>query len=155
FTFQTVNGTQAYALPADFLSLISVDVFITSGSPVLAAIAYQEEQRNLFRDYPVSFGWGFSHPVYYQLQGPKISFIPIPLGTYNVALNYVPTAPLLSDPDDSIDSVNGWEEFIVIDAAIKCLIKAGEDDLIPTLERRLAAQRERIRAMAPRRDQHM
>lgn len=152
-TFTTANGQQAYPLPLDFLSLISVDVFITPGSPVVTAVAYQEEQRNLFKNNPVMFGWGFAHPVYYQLQGPNISFIPLPLGTYQIQLNYIPTAPVLSDPDDMIDSINGWEEFIVLDAAIKCLIKAGESETIQLLTQRLSAQRERIRAMAARRDQ--
>lgn len=153
YTFSTTNNTQTYDLPSDFLSLISVDVYITPGSPVVTAVAYQEEQRNLFKNNPVMFGWGFAHPVYYQLQGKKISFIPIPLGSYQVQLNYVPTAPTLSAPKDSIDSINGWDEFIVLDAAIKCLIKDGDMEMVPILEQRLAQQRERIRAMAARRDQ--
>jgi hypothetical protein len=152
YAFTTASNTAAYPLPADFLSLLSVDINI-AGSPVISAIAYQEEQRNAFKNYPVFFGWGFSHPIYYQLQGGNISFIPTPLGAYNVTLNYVPTAPVLTDPDDAIDSINGWEEFIVLDAAIKCLIKSGQPSLIPTLEDRLTKQRERIRAMAARRDQ--
>lgn len=153
FSFSTVNGQQTYPLPKDFLSLISVDVFITPGAPVITAVAYQEEQRNLFRNFPIMFGWGFAHPVYYQLQGGKISFIPLPLGVYQVQLNYTPTAPVLVDPEDSIDCINGWEEFIILDSAIKCLIKTEEPEIIPILEQRLAVQRERIRAMAPRRDQ--
>jgi hypothetical protein len=154
YSFNTTNGRQTYQLPADFLSLLSVDVFITGGSPVISATAYQEEQRNAFRNYPVMFGWGSSRPVHYQLQGGSISFIPVPQGAYRVTLNYVPTAPQLSDPDDFIDSINGWEEFIVLDAAIKCLGKSGQNEDIPRLEGRLERQRERIRAMAPRRDQY-
>lgn len=153
FSFSTTKGQQAYELPGDFLSLISCDVFITPGSPVITAVAYQEEQRNLFRNLPFNFGWGFAHPILYQIQGQKISFIPLPLGSYPVTVNYIPTAPILADPQDSIDSINGWHEMIVLDAAIKCLIKAAEDDLIPALTVRLEKQRERIRAMAGRRDQ--
>lgn len=153
YSFTTVNGQQLYPLPLDFLSLISVDVYITPGSPVVTAVAYQEEQRNLFKNNPVMFGWGFAHPVYYQVQGPNISFIPLPLGVYQVQVNYVPTAPILSDPDDFIDAVNGWDEFIVLSAAIKCLTKAGENETIPNLKDERERQRERIRAMAPRRDQ--
>jgi hypothetical protein len=153
YSFNTANNTQVYALPQDFLSMLSVDVFITQGSPVISALAYQEEQRNIFRNYPVLFGWGYAHPVYYQIQGPNISFIPTPLGAYQVTLNYIPTAPVLTDPDDSIDSVNGWEEMIVCDAAIKCLTKAGELESIPEIKAEREHQRERIRAMAARRDQ--
>jgi len=148
----TTNGTQIYPLSGDFLSLISVDVTIAGGSPVICAHPYQEEQRNAFRSMPLLGGWGLSSPIFYQIQGTDISFIPIPQGAYAVTVNYVPTAPVLADPDDSIDSINGWEEFIVLDAAIKCLIKAGEAETIPILERRLEQQRARIRGLAPRRD---
>ena len=154
YSFQTVTNQQLYDLPADFLSLISVDVFIAGGSPVISALCFQEENRNVFRNFPICYGWGFSRPVYYQLQGPQIAFIPLPQGSYTVTLNYTPTAPVLSDPDDAIDSVNGWESFIILDVAIKLLLKAGEHDSIPALEARLSTQRERLRAMAPRRDQY-
>lgn len=149
----TANGVQLYGLPSDFLSLISVDVFVAAGAPVISARAYQEEQRNAFRNSPVAAGWGSSQQVYYQVQGTNISFIPIPQGAYAVTVNYVPTAPVLADPDDFIDSINGWEEFIILDAGIKCLTKSGSMDTIPVLAQRLEAQRARIRAMAPRRDQ--
>lgn len=154
YSFNTASNRQTYSLPSDFLALLSVDVFVTQGSPVITATAYQEEQRNYFRNYPALSGWGMLTPVFYQLQGGNISFIPVPQGAYQVTLNYVPTAPILSDPEDYIDSINGWEEFIVLDAAIKCLTKAGELETIPSLERRLERQRARIRAMAPRRDQY-
>lgn len=151
--FNTVTNTQKYALPTDFLTLISVDVTVAGGAPVISARAYQEEQRNAFRNMPVMGGWGLSQPIYYQIQGTDISFIPLPQGAYAVTVNYIPTAPVLADADDTIDSINGWEEFIVLDAAIKCLIKAGETETLPVLGARLEQQRVRIRAMAPRRDQ--
>lgn len=150
-TFTTEANQQTYALPADFLTLLSVDVFI-AGSPI-SAVAYQEEQRNAFDNYPIMFGWGASNPIYYQVQGDNISLVHAPQGEYEVRLNYTPTAPVLSDPDDYLDSINGWEEFIVLDAAIKCLTKAGELEMIQELKDRRERQRQRIRALAPRRDQ--
>lgn len=150
----TTGNQQTYKLPPDFLTLLSVDVFVSgANAPMISAIAYQEEERNAFNNYPVMFGWSVSNPIFYQIQGDYISFIPVPQGTYSVRLNYVPTAPVLSDPDDDIDSINGWEEFIVLDAAIKCLTKAGEVEMIQELKDRRERQRQRIRALAPRRDQ--
>ncbi|WP_146644938.1 hypothetical protein [Labilithrix luteola] len=153
YSFTTSGNQKTYALPADFLSMISVDLFATFGAAPVAIYAFQEEQRNRFNAGPFSTGFGFSCPAYYQIQGQNIALIPLPAGAYQVTLNYVPTAPRLTDPDDTLDSINGWEEFIVLDAAIKCLIKAGEHETIQLLEGRLSAQRERIRAMASRRDQ--
>lgn len=152
-SISTADGISAYPLEDDFLSLISVDITIAGGSPVISARPFQEEERNVFRNYPVMSGWGFGSPIFYQLQGTDIAFIPVPQGVYSVTVNYVPTAPVLVDQDDTIDSVNGWEEFIVLDVAIKCLLKAGELETIPALEQRFADERGRIRMMAPRRDQ--
>ena len=151
-TIATVNGTQTYALAAGFLSLISVDVAI-SGGVVVSARSYQEEERNVFRNLPTLAGWGIAQPIYYQLQGSNISFIPIPSGVFSVAVNYAPTAPTLVAGTDTLDSINGWEEFIVLDAAIKCVIKAGQNDTVALLTGRLETQRARIRSLAPRRDQ--
>ena len=144
-----------YALPADFVSVISVDVYI-SAQLIISARAFQEEQRNMFRWYPV--GWLFGEPIFYQIQCftsggvPQIVFIPAPQAAFQVQVNYVPTAPQLMQLNQTFDSINGWEEFIVLDAAIKCLIKDGQLDIIPLLQSRMEMERERIRAMAPRRD---
>ncbi len=152
YAMTTVSGTASYALPLDFLTLLSVDVAISSGVTI-SARAYQEEQRNTFRNLPLTGGWGMSQPIYYQIQGTKLAFMPTPQAAYAITVNYVPTAPLLADPDDTIDSINGWEEFIVLDAAIKCMIKAGQNESVGVLSGRLEQQRQRIRSLAPRRDQ--
>lgn len=151
-TIPTVAGTQLYALDPTFLSLISVDVFISGGS-VISAQPYQEEQRNAFRNAPTAYGWGMAAPVYYQIQGTSISFIPIPQSVYSVTVNYVPTAPTLTQQVDTIDCINGWEEFIVLNVAIKCATKAGQMATVPVLDGMLEKQRARIRSLAPRRDQ--
>lgn len=151
-TFDTQNGVSSYPLADDLLTLLSVDISI-GGSPVISARAFQEEERNAFRSMPIVGGWTTSGPIFYQLQGDNIAFIPVPTGVFSVTTNYVPTAPVLALPTDTIDSINGWEEFIVLDAAIKCCLKTGELDVIPVLTDRLDRQRARIRAMAPRRDQ--
>ena len=160
FPFQTTatslyNGPQnpppgsSYPLPQDFVSLTSVDVFL-SPNLVLTCRAFQEEQRNMFRWYPV--GWLFDQPIFYQIWGQQIVFVPAPQSTFNVQINYVPTAPQLFNPQDAFDSINGWEEYVILDAAIKCLLKVGRVEIIANFEQRKADQKERMRAMAPRRD---
>lgn len=136
-------------LPPDFVSMTSVDIYLSTNT-VISATMFQEEQRNTFRGS--IFGWVAGQPIFYSIWEKNIVFTPAPQSGFTVQLNYVPTAPILSQPDDTIDSINGLEEFIVLDAAIKCLIKMGETAMIPTLQGRLEQQRERIRAMVPRRD---
>lgn len=139
-----------YPLPGNFLHLISVDIAISSNL-VITAQAFQEENRNIFKYYPVG-AWIWNQPIYYQLQAGNIVFIPGPIGVFNIQLNYCPTAPQLNRPSDTIDSINSWEEFIVLDTAIKMLIKDGQTDIIPALTQRLEQQRARIKAMVPKRD---
>jgi hypothetical protein len=139
-----------YQLPNDFLSLISVDIAI-SNNLVISGRPYQEEQRNVFKFYPIG-SWTWNQPIYYFLAQGQIFFIPGPIGQFQVQVNYCPIAPKLSRPGDSFDSVNSWEEFIVLDVGIKMLIKDGDTSTIPLLAERLEAQRARIKSLVPKRD---
>jgi hypothetical protein len=154
----TTVGTQGtYALPTDFLNLLSVDCFLTPGasttSMVRSARPYQEEQRNMFRYWPVG-GWLVSNPIFYQLQGPNISFIPTPQSAFQVNLNYTPTAPVLVSATDSFDSINGLDEWIVIDVAIKVLQKGNKSERIAQLSPYLMRQEARIKSTVGQRDQY-
>jgi hypothetical protein len=150
FPITTVGGVSAYALPSNMASVISVDASLGSTQPI-SCIRYQEEQRNWFKLLTL-FGWFVNQAVWYQLQGANINFAPVPQSAFAVVINYVPTAPILSQPTDQLDSINGWDEWIVLDAAIKCLVKDGQGDMIPSLTGMRETQAARIRAAAPQRD---
>lgn len=141
YSFQTVGAQQSYLLPADFLSLISVDMNPANGQSI-CVYPYQEEDRNMFKATPF-FGVGVA-PYRYQLQGPFISFIPLPAGANTIALNYTPVAAQLTSDDDVIDSINGWDEWIVLDVAIKALVKDGQMDMVPSLMQMRDLQAARI-----------
>jgi hypothetical protein len=141
---------QLYQLPSDFLNLISVTCFLNTGIPLIAE-SFNEEERNKFRWWPI--GWWASTPIFYQLWGNNISFIPAPQSVFQVTINYTPVAPRLYNLTDSMDSINGFEEYIVLDSAVKVLIKTGEKEMVGILEGRRQEESERIKLMAPRRDQ--
>jgi len=64
------------------------------------------------------------HPkLRYRLVGNKLRFIPTDQAIGSYRYWYVPLYTPLEDDDDEMDGLNGWEEYIVIDAAIKCLLK--------------------------------
>lgn len=140
-----------YPLPQNFLRLISVDIAI-SANMVVTAQAFQEENRNVFKYYPVG-AWIWNQPIYYQLEDNNIVFIPGPIGIFTVQVNFVPTAPQLNRPTDTFDSINKWEEFIICDVAIKMLMKDGQTDMIQLLTEERERQRARIKALTPKRDQ--
>lgn len=140
----TVANQSAYPLAPNTGSIISVDANINGQNYAISAMPYQEEQRNMFKLLPF-VGWSFGiQSIWYQLQGTNINFLPTPTANYNVVVNYVPTAPLLSAPLDVFNSINGWEEWIVLDAAIKVLIKDGQSEMLSILQARADSQKERI-----------
>jgi hypothetical protein len=65
--------------------------------------------------------------------------------TYTVA-----PADLSSDAT-LVDGVSGWEEYIVLDAAIKCLAKEQSSTATATLERQLERMSARLDEMAENR----
>jgi hypothetical protein len=76
----------------------------------------------------------------YQLRGDGLVFMrPIP--SVNVRLWYVPVAPALVADSDTLDDVNGFAEYVVVDSAIKVLLKEESDT--SALER----ERERLEAL--------
>lgn len=139
-----------YPLPADFLHLISVDINV-GANLVISAESLPEEKRNVFRFYPTG-AWTAYDPVYYRLDAGNIVLYPAPTGAFNVQLNYCPTAPRLERPQDAFDSVNSWEEWIVLDLAIKMLIKDAQTDMIQLLMPMRDKQEARIRQLVPKRD---
>lgn len=148
----TVQGQSLYSLAPNFARQLSVDAYIVGNLTPISASPYQEENRNLWGNLTFT-GWVYGQPILYQIQGQNISFRPFPQGSQTVTVNYIATAPTVSSSDDCFDSINAWEEFIVLDAAIKCALKDGQLDLIQTLQGLKEEERQRILAAAPMRDQ--
>ena len=65
----------------------------------------------------------------------------------------MPSCPLLVYDTDTFDGVNGWEEYIVVDVAIKALTK--EESPTQELEAAKMALLKRIESSAPNRDAGM
>jgi hypothetical protein len=78
--------------------------------------------------------------------------LPAPQGTYGLILWYYPTAPMLSQPDESFDSINGWDELIALSAAIKCLVREESWDAVDRLQAAYDRQMARVQSMAPKRN---
>jgi hypothetical protein len=148
-TITTVNNTSAYALAADFFELLSVDVQLSTGSnPItICATEYTEAERNRFQWYP---GWTYNLPVYFQLQGSNINFIPTPSGAFTVLLNYAPAFVPLAANGDQFDGVNGWEEYAVW-YAVKTMLAKEESDVSVAMSE-MAALEQDINDQAADRD---
>lgn len=110
--FSTNSTDSSYDLPPDFFRPISVDVILDSGETwVIAAAPFMEGERNAFKF--VTATWHYGEAAYYRYQGNRITFIPQPGGTYSVRLNYVPKLSDLKLDDESIEEIQGFDDWLV------------------------------------------
>lgn len=89
----------------------------------------------------------------YRIVGNDILIIPNPQANQSIQLWYVPRPLTLLADSDILDAISGWDEVIVVDAAIKALAKEESDVTV------LMAQKDRlikrIEAAASNRDAGM
>lgn len=144
----TLGNIDTYDLPNDFYRLLGADA-VLNGNQAVTLQPFNFNERNLYRSV-YSGGWGIDYNLRYRIvQNLKIKFIPIPLNSINITLWYIPACPVLGDTDLA-DGVDGFEELLVVDAAIKMLEKEESD--VTVLMARKAELVARISAMAPNRD---
>jgi hypothetical protein len=154
----TVAGTNIIPVPNDLYKLIAIDLAVSNqpdGWIPLRQFMMQERYKrsNLLR----SSVMGLIN-VQYRLVGSQIILLPEnqPNGTYR--LFYVPKRTpcftIAGQPDNqatgTIDGIQGWQQYVIIDAAIKCLRKEESDVNFLLAEK--AALKERIEDIAVNRD---
>jgi hypothetical protein len=86
----------------------------------------------------------------YRLVGDRIKFSPIPDAGASYRIWYVPTSPRLTNDSDTLEQLNGYAEYIIVDAAIKCMQKEESD--VRVLLAQKEALRRRITDKAAQRD---
>ncbi len=150
YQFTTDGSSQLYALPADFYKLLGVDLSLSNSPNSWITIRpFMFPNRN---DYSVpnfaSF-YGVTN-LRYRLQGANLWLNPIPTGGQNMQIWYVPRMTELAADGDVCDGVSGWTEYIIVDAAIKCLAKEESDTSVFMAQKQGLIQR--IEAAAENRD---
>lgn len=145
-SFNTTAGTDTYALPSDFYKLRGVDITVNSTVQNLQPFNFNE--RNVNQNQ----GWfipGSAIPRY-RTVGNNLVFSPKPDGAVPVKLWYIPVATKLVSDTDELSDLNQFAEYVIIDAAIKMLIKEESD--VTVLMASKAAMVQRINSMAANRD---
>lgn len=144
-TFASVADQKDYALPADFFKLLGVDVKRTSDNRWFSVHKFAFQERNT-RNF-TAFGL---LDYRYRLRGDNIHLIPEPQTGLTFQIHYIPTFTPLATDGATFDGINGWEEWAVIDAAMK-MLRAEETD---TAELQVDLQRieSEIEAVAANRD---
>lgn len=141
---QTINadGSATYDLPADHFSTMAI--FKEEGD------YYRRLRKHGFRDRPhggteTITGEAVTYRIARVAGTKTVEMFPRPTdGVY--IHTYVPILADLSADTDTLDSILAWDEFVVIDAAIKCLRKENSDTT--ELKRDLAEEFGKITADA-------
>jgi len=137
---------------ADFFKLAGIDVAVGQNI-IITAKPFMWSERNRFKYLS---GWIYSQPIFYRLIGKtsavaqsgndSIKFIPSPSGGFSCTLWYFPTPPVLVAAGDQFDGINGYEEYIVLHAARKLLVKQERMEHAQAVTQMLAEEIDRIRA---------
>jgi hypothetical protein len=146
-----------YPLPPDFISLVYVRLQLGAGQFVPLE---RMDMDRVMVAHQANAGWSGVRPTY-RLVGENIRFYPVPKAEHLVLLGYVGTRIIKSNvgvpkqdmtvDTDTLDGINGWEEWVVLDAAIKCMKKEESDPSLLLLEQKEIEQE--IVAHAQQRDQ--
>jgi hypothetical protein len=155
------SGVAIYPLPDGLnynkapalYKLIGVDVGINaSNNQWFTLPRYNIIDRNKYSTLQLA---GTVQSVYglgYILMGNNIEFIPLPTAQI-IQLLYVPRlVQMLTDVDMMPFSISGWSELVIVDAAIKALIKEESYEQAQALVTERADILERIETTAPSRD---
>jgi len=145
--FSVATGQTSYTLPTDFYKLRGVDRS-NGGSNFIPLLPFNFNDRNRRTFYR---RWGGIEPtVRYRIFGNKLIFNPQEQAPGSYQLWYVPQAADITTDSQTIEGVNGWEEYIVFSAAIDALAKEESD--VSVYEAAKQQMLQRIQALAANRD---
>lgn len=161
--FSTTSGKDTYSIGAgqdvpitDFFKGCGVDIYFGQ-QIVISARPFMWSERNR---YKFTSGWLYTQPVAYRFMGKNnltssagndsIQFIPLPSGQFQCTVHYYPTPPVLIQDGtngtgtDYFDGINGYEEYVVLSAAVKLLQKQEQFEHVASLQASLMKQEQRI-----------
>lgn len=125
YTFTLSNSTQFYPLPADFYKLLGVEVALNGSDPLswVTIKKFEFVERNRWSFPNVYTFYGITN-LRYRLNGNNLYLVPPTLGGGQTArIWYVPRPTTLLADTDIVDGVSGYEEFVIVTAALMALVK--------------------------------
>lgn len=156
FLFTSTSSNSTYPLPSNFYKFRGLDLILnqTNGIPSSITIRpFMFQERNMFNYLynPIAMAAMGGSQILYRIEGQNIVLVPVPnVATLNFKGWYIPCiTPLVSD-SDTLDGVNGWEEYIVCDVAVKMAAKEETDPTVWAQGK--AMMNNRIESMARDRD---
>lgn len=90
--------------------------------------------------------WGRWSPKAYRLTSTKLTILPAPTTTTQLAIRYIPAFVEMTQDNETFDGVNGWDLLVTLNAAIA--MRSLEQRETGDLEKRRDVQYARIESMA-------
>lgn len=156
------NGTASYPLPNGLnydgapamYKLTGVDVGINATNNEWFTIPrYNFIDRNRYSSLQLAGTVQSIYGLSYITMGSNLEIIPLPTDAQTIQLRYVPiVTELLQDTDMMPFSISGWSELVIVDAAIKALIKEESYEQAQALVADRTDLLERIATIAANRD---
>ena len=147
FSSTMTQGQETLNLPSDFYKLLWVEVLIDG-------VNYLPLKRFEIAEVPAT-AFNLVTPwveLRYRLRAGNLWFQPSSsTGGKTIRAWYVQTPTPLSTDGDTLDGYNGWDEYVIVTAARKALVKEEQD--VTELDREILMFNQRLEAMAPNRDQ--
>lgn len=128
YTWTTDGSSVLYPLPADFYKNLLVEVALNpaDNNSWITLRTFQRIQQNLW-NYPNVYTFYGITNLRYRIDGNYLHIVPISTAGQTLRMWYAPRPTKLVADTQLVDGVSGWEEYIIIDAARKCLAKEESD----------------------------
>lgn len=150
YVFTTDGVNNFFSLPSDFYKLLGVDLALSNTNDSFVTIRpFNFGDRNRYAVPNFQSFYGVTN-LRYRLKANQLWLTPIPGANQKIQIWYVPRLSTLIIDTDTCDGISGWTEYIIIDAAIKCLQKEESD--VSVLLAQKAAMIQRIQNAAENRD---
>ena len=160
-TFNTVAGTDTYPINSstsgpnisNFYKLRGMDAKV-NGADYFTLRPFNFNERNVYQNWGSWSLLGLTN-IRYRMVGDNIVFTPQPDNVTEVKVWFIPTAQQFDSATPATSTttfadINGYAEYVVIDAAIKCLQKEESD--VQVLMAQKTAMKRRIEEAANNRD---
>lgn len=151
YTWTTDGSSVLYPLPTNFYKSLLVEVALNpaDNNSWITLRKFMRVQQNLW-NYPNVYTFYGITNLRYRLDGNFLHLVPIAQAGQTIRMWFAPRPNALMADNDTIDGISGWEEYVVIDAAIKA--KAKQEDDVTELKERKQAIMKRIEDAAENRD---
>ena len=148
----TSSGVATLPLPADLHEIKGVDLI--QGDQAITLESFNFNERNHYNS-PYWYLGSFDKSIYkYRPHGENLLITPLPAQGEVFRLWYMPVHTQLTQDSDTFNFYNHWDEWVVLDTAIKCMKKEG-DPLALELAQDLTVVEDRIKTAARRRNAGM